>query len=274
MFLPNKYTLIYFRLIQASQNRVCPLGYTEKHHIIPKSLGGDNSANNIVVLTAREHFIAHKLLTKITDGKNKAKMIYAMTAMCMSRRDTERFIPSAKYFAKVREDAAILTSIRHKGKIVSDVTRQKISAARKGKPSPKKGKPANYSKEVLQKISDTHKGKVLPTARVEALRKHNTGTKRSDETRMKISLAGRGKRKPPLSDEHKLKISEASRGVPKPWKKGREPWNKGSDHTKETIEKIRAKALSQPKQACPHCGTLASSGNYTRWHGRNCKHHR
>lgn len=41
------------------------LGYSEKHHIVPKCLGGSDDKFNLVVLTAREHFLAHYLLTKI-----------------------------------------------------------------------------------------------------------------------------------------------------------------------------------------------------------------
>ena len=39
--------------------------YTEKHHIIPKCLGGTNIPDNIVILTGREHYIAHGILVKI-----------------------------------------------------------------------------------------------------------------------------------------------------------------------------------------------------------------
>lgn len=39
--------------------------YLETHHIIPKCLGGDDSENNLVVLTLKEHFIAHLLLCKL-----------------------------------------------------------------------------------------------------------------------------------------------------------------------------------------------------------------
>lgn len=39
--------------------------YCEKHHIIPKSEGGDDSDGNIVNLKAREHYVAHLLLAKI-----------------------------------------------------------------------------------------------------------------------------------------------------------------------------------------------------------------
>ena len=51
--------------------------YYEKHHIIPKSLGGTNEKENLVSLTAREHFICHLLLLKITEGKNYYKMVNA-----------------------------------------------------------------------------------------------------------------------------------------------------------------------------------------------------
>lgn len=42
--------------------------YSEKHHIKPRCIGGDDSKENIVSLTAREHFIAHYLLAKIYGG--------------------------------------------------------------------------------------------------------------------------------------------------------------------------------------------------------------
>ena len=41
--------------------------YVEKHHIIPKSEGGTDEPDNLVNLTAREHYIAHLLLAKIYD---------------------------------------------------------------------------------------------------------------------------------------------------------------------------------------------------------------
>ena len=39
--------------------------YCEAHHIVPKCLNGTDDPNNIINLTAREHFIAHYLLWKI-----------------------------------------------------------------------------------------------------------------------------------------------------------------------------------------------------------------
>lgn len=45
--------------------------YTELHHIVPRCLGGSDDKENLVRLTAREHFIAHRLLTKIHVGHTK-----------------------------------------------------------------------------------------------------------------------------------------------------------------------------------------------------------
>lgn len=51
-----------------------------KHHIVPKCIGGNNEQSNIVILTHREHFVAHKLLTKIYPDNIKLK--FAWSAMC------------------------------------------------------------------------------------------------------------------------------------------------------------------------------------------------
>jgi hypothetical protein len=53
----------YCNLIRKAENRTPPEGYTEKHHTFPKSIFGKN--NRVVVLTAREHYIAHTLLERI-----------------------------------------------------------------------------------------------------------------------------------------------------------------------------------------------------------------
>jgi hypothetical protein len=62
------YFLIYQRLIAKAKERTCPEGYIEKHHILPRALGGSDDSSNLVVLTSREHFIAHALLAKLHGG--------------------------------------------------------------------------------------------------------------------------------------------------------------------------------------------------------------
>lgn len=60
------YKRIYNELITNALNRDRPDCYLERHHIIPRSRGGTDY-NNIVLLTAREHLLAHILLAKIGD---------------------------------------------------------------------------------------------------------------------------------------------------------------------------------------------------------------
>lgn len=59
------YKKIYDNLIKKGQDRQTVLPYTEMHHIVPKSLGGSDDKSNLVALTLREHYLAHKLLCYI-----------------------------------------------------------------------------------------------------------------------------------------------------------------------------------------------------------------
>lgn len=98
IFIDNKYTHWYYSIITSAKSRN-PTGYTEEHHIIPKSLSGSNDPSNLVSLTAREHFICHMLLPKMVDGKHRQKMVYALWAMSTLKKDCQdRYnITSAQY---------------------------------------------------------------------------------------------------------------------------------------------------------------------------------
>lgn len=70
----------YNLLIDRARDRIIE-GYSEKHHIIPRCVGGTDDDANIVTLTAREHFIAHVLLIRIySDNRN---LIHAANMMCI-----------------------------------------------------------------------------------------------------------------------------------------------------------------------------------------------
>ena len=71
------YEKIYNQIIERAKSRNLD-GYSEKHHIIPKCMGGGNNKGNLVNLTAKEHFICHLLLTKMLTGKDKNKMVYEL----------------------------------------------------------------------------------------------------------------------------------------------------------------------------------------------------
>lgn len=69
MFKENKYYKWYYKIIKTARERKVLGGYGENHHIIPRSMGGNDSTDNIVRLTAREHYVCHLLLPKCTSGK-------------------------------------------------------------------------------------------------------------------------------------------------------------------------------------------------------------
>ena len=83
------YQLHYEKLISKARNRsILKSEYSEVHHIIPKSLGGDNSKDNLIELFPEEHLVAHLLLSKIySDNK---KMLHAVFRMSQYRRYTNK----------------------------------------------------------------------------------------------------------------------------------------------------------------------------------------
>ena len=78
------------------------VGYIEMHHIIPRSLGGNNSIENLVTLTAREHFICHWLLTKMVKGKAYKSMIFAFKMMFVNTTKQKRYKPPAYVYEKLK----------------------------------------------------------------------------------------------------------------------------------------------------------------------------
>jgi hypothetical protein len=118
------YQAIYDRLIDRAicQDRTKGDGtYYEKHHIVPRCLGGTNDVLNLVLLTAKEHYLAHHLLTKIYP--NNPKISYAYIMMCkMDNSFQDRFVPSARAYKEAKELHSlhhIPTGGRHK-KVIYD----------------------------------------------------------------------------------------------------------------------------------------------------------
>lgn len=79
------YQALYYKIINIAKER----GYgDEKHHILPRSLGGSNDDENLVSLTYREHFVCHRLLAKMypLGSIERKKMVYALWWMCKTRK--------------------------------------------------------------------------------------------------------------------------------------------------------------------------------------------
>lgn len=195
---------IYKQLIM---NRICnPVKstYKERHHIVPKSEGGSDDADNVVNLTAREHYIAHLLLAKIYGDK---KMHSAVIYMQTGKRKKSKFKFNSHLYESMREAFGKKHSeyfkkhyIKEKhwnyGKHWSEEDKEKQRIAHKGQKAWNKGIP--MSKEAKKKLSI------------------NNGAKRQ-EVRKKISKARLGK----LWWNNDI-ICKQSKDCPGPeWKKGR-----------------------------------------------------
>lgn len=125
------YERIYERIIQKAklENRKRGEGiYYERHHIKPQSLFKDlkKDPNNMVLLTPKEHFICHMLLSEIYPGK---EMQYAIWRMC----NDGKYKVSARYYDCVKKRISETTRELSKGRVPSKETRRKISEANKGK---------------------------------------------------------------------------------------------------------------------------------------------
>lgn len=181
MYLHNKYSRIYFLIIERAKFRILD-SYTESHHIIPKSLGGSNSKDNLVNLTAREHFICHRLLTKMTTGIAKQKMTFAAWSLTMRNQYKEKIKISSRTYEYLKaERAKVLT-----GKPLSEEHRQKLIKANLGKPC---------SNEKREKIRKSNTGKIQSEETKKKRALARTGLRHSEETKQKMSVSALGKKK-------------------------------------------------------------------------------
>lgn len=113
------YEKIYFSIIENRKNNKF-VGYTEKHHILPRSLGGSDEKDNIVSLSAREHYICHLLLTKMYDkGTNEYyKMIHAYMMMCNAKSENHmrEYKVNSRLYANYKIEFSKLMKIKQTGK--------------------------------------------------------------------------------------------------------------------------------------------------------------
>lgn len=96
LFINNKYTKWYYSVVMSAKNRK-NTEYTERHHIIPKSLNGSDEESNLVRLTAKEHFVCHRLLTKMTTGLERIKMLHALGKFVQTNHLQQRIISAKQY---------------------------------------------------------------------------------------------------------------------------------------------------------------------------------
>lgn len=223
----------YEALIKKAQNS--PLStavYYETHHIIPKCLGGSNETCNLVKLTAKEHFFAHLLLTKI--HPEEGKIHTAFWFMCNQRgrgRQVNRVSPSSRQYAAAKKA------------FIQQVRREKTGVKNPGQSLRMKQNNPNYKPGVKEKQSLAKKGKTPSLEVREKISQALTGRVVDWGWRIAKTRIERGLGKEPKTREHKDKIAQALRGVPKP------------EYTCPHCNK-----------------TGKGASNMQRWHFENCKY--
>jgi hypothetical protein len=179
MFIDNKYTKWYYNIVKNAKSRVILDCYTEKHHIVPRCMGGKDG-DNIVTLTAKEHFMCHRLLIKMVTGQTKCRLSYALLWFTRKNPNHKRPTITSRQYETIRKEVAKASSILHKGKIVSEeaIKKQKITKAKNK---------YRHSEEAKQLISNNSK-MLWENKRDMMLTAHST-----PEVREKISKGNKGK---------------------------------------------------------------------------------
>jgi hypothetical protein len=205
------YAAHYERLISRARGRTIT-GYRERHHVLPRCMGGTDDPQNIVELTGEEHYVAHQLLVKMYPGNRRL----THAANLMSRASGNK---SYGWIRRLHAKA-ISEALRGKerpeqrGRVFTAEHRVKLSAARKKR---------IYTPELRANLSASLKGKMRSeqhrTNHAEALR----GFKHSEEMRAKVSASLIGNTRAAgcthwigrkHSEEAKAKISAAKKGIP------------------------------------------------------------
>ena len=117
------YSKIYIELMERSFTRTVD-GYTEKHHVVPVCMGGDNKERNLAILTPEEHYLAHQLLVKIYPKNHK--LVYACQAMTMSNSGV---VKNNKMFGWLRRKHSEIRRVAMTGRTLSVESRKKVSEA-------------------------------------------------------------------------------------------------------------------------------------------------
>ena len=186
----TKYSRWYLDIIENAnnQNRIKlkkineDYKYYENHHILPKSIFKEYSSLkenpwNKVILTAREHFICHRLIQKHYQSINFTLGDRKMSRTLLYMSNNGKY--NSKHYTNYKLNLSC-----------SKETRKSISESRKG---------IKFSEEHRRKLKESTSGE----------NHHMFGKHLSEKTKNKISESNKGK---PKSKEHKRKMSEAQKG--------------------------------------------------------------
>ena len=251
----KQYEKFINNILETRGRFACGDDYHERHHIIPKCMGGTHSDENLIDLFAREHFIAHKLLA--LENPDNDKLVYAWNCMThMENEYQERYEITPEEYEELKIMQSKALSRMFKGRKVSEETKQKQSQTQKEKMKNPEDNPfygKHHSEETKRILSENHKGLydgeknpmygISPKERMdegtyESWKEKCAQILKSCEVREKQRLSCLGK---PLSEEHKKNISNSLIGkthsdeTKKKMSDARKRWS-FSEETKEKMK--------------------------------------
>ena len=185
----------------------CGEEYHERHHIIPRCLGGNDEEDNLIDLFAREHFIAHKLLVEENPNNNRLAYAWWMLSNVGDREITPDEYEESKIMFSNKLKELFKNPENHPmyGRHQSEDSKRKISKAHKGKydgeNNPNYGNywtdeqrrhmseiNSNPSQEARDKMSASQKQRLADPKNNPMFGKHHT-----EESRQKIGDASRNR---------------------------------------------------------------------------------
>ena len=149
IFVKNKYLTWYINIINNAQSRTHNIKPYEKHHIIPKCIGGTD--DTMVTLTLREHYICHCLLPKLVNNKNYKYRLLAAICRMQSHPHHQRY--TSKLYEYYKIQFYKLHSENQLGKEIPLQQRISMSRAKKGQKWSTLAKQTSRNKKTRRKVN-------------------------------------------------------------------------------------------------------------------------
>ena len=182
------YARIYDEFIADRRLKPAPDGYSEVHHVVPRSMGGGNNAINLIRLTPEDHYFAHLLLAKAHGGK-MWNALYAMCHLTSSRtgRDVKK-LQARSSFGHVKRGLSAWFRESSTGRKHGAEARAKVSNAMTGN---KHFLGRRHSQEAIDRIRKPQIGKPKSEVSRERISQSHTGVPLSDAHRRSMAVAHR-----------------------------------------------------------------------------------